>query len=74
MKRLAEFLVLLWICEFCDHANRVQLRERLNGDFPGPEEYENHKPWSCVYCGSHEHFKLRETRKIERLIEANGSE
>jgi RNase P subunit RPR2 len=72
MRRFAEFLYLLWICKFCDHANRVALRKRMVGDFPSQEEYDNHKPYACFHCGCHDRFELREARIIERVIEANG--
>lgn len=72
MRRVAEFLVLLWTCKFCDHLNRVSLRKRANEDFPNRDAYDNFKPYACHHCGEHEHFEYLGGSIFERVIEANG--
>lgn len=74
MRSFAKFLELLWTCTFCGYVNRVSLRERSAGDFPQKEDYEWYKPFACYRCGSHEYFEFRESREIERVIRANGSD
>ena len=67
MKEAIEYLSFLWNCKFCGYLNKIDLRKRMNGDFPEKKDYQNYQPYSCFHCGSHEHFELKESRLIERL-------
>lgn len=69
MRRITEFLYLMWLCKACGFINKVSLRERTLGDFPKPDEYDKFKPFSCYQCGMHTAFELHETHLVAKLYE-----